>query len=80
MSVWGGSGSRQQGTVLWAWKRALGDLLCSVAVPSPNWLGGMVVQPTVWALCLPALSRDSVMPSVHSVDPISAQSVCTSAA
>ena len=57
--------------------RVLGGHLCSVAMWSPDWFGGMVAWPTICFLVLP---RDSVMPSVHSVDPISAQSVCISAA
>lgn len=47
-------------------------MLCGNALP--NWFGGMVVWTAVWTRCFPALRSDSVVPRVHPVDPVSAQS------
>ena len=50
--------------------RALGGLLQSVAMPSPDWFGCVIVWTAVWALCFPALPSDPLVPSVHSINPL----------
>lgn len=48
--------------------RASGGLLWSMAMPSPNWFGRVMVWTAVWAPCFPALPSNPVVPSVHSVN------------